>query len=404
MNNFLKQQWIPLAGSILILVAALVAGVSGWALVGMPALILLWSGSVFLGQDRADKREAEQAKASAADELHGEMQALARDIDNEVSELVGRMRHELSQIRTLVSDAVQTLQSSFHGLNDQSQAQRNLVSSMMQEMHQDADSGSDGGGVSFQAFAEETDQVLRYFVDHVVMISADSMNMVEQIDDMMEQMTRADALLNDVKGIADQTNLLALNAAIEAARAGEAGRGFAVVADEVRGLSQRSDRFNDEIRRVLGDSRKNIESARATVAKLASKDMNFAIQSKSRVDEMMGQIGDLNQHMEQSLAEVSVISDNINVTVGNAVRSLQFEDLVTQLSSYTENHLERLQGTLTMLDQGMQGLDSEGGIQSYVDGLRDVRGRIAEVKSRHVEQDHKPVDQASMDEGDVELF
>ena len=98
--------------------------------------------------------------------------------------------------------------------------------------------------------------------------------MVEQIDDMAQHMGKAETLLNDVKGIADQTNLLCVNAAIEAARA-ERGKRIWVVADEVRSLSQRSDRFNDEIRAVLGTTRNNIISAKQTVSQLASKDMSF---------------------------------------------------------------------------------------------------------------------------------
>ena len=109
------------------------------------------------------------------------------------------------------------------------------------------------------------------------------MNMIEKIDDMAERMNKVESLLTDVKSIADQTNLLALNAAIEAARAGEREEGFAVVADEVRSLSQRSDRFNDEIRTVLGLAQENIDSAKETVSKLASKDMSFAIKSNHQL-------------------------------------------------------------------------------------------------------------------------
>jgi methyl-accepting chemotaxis protein len=83
------------------------------------------------------------------------------------------------------------------------------------------------------------------------------MIMLEQINEISRGMPQVDDLLNDVQPIADQTNLLALNAAIEAARARGAGRVFAVVADEARKLSQRSDPFNEGIRRLLTTSFKN---------------------------------------------------------------------------------------------------------------------------------------------------
>ena len=304
----------------------------------------------------------------------------------------------LGQINELVSDSVVSLQSSFNNLHEQTREQQDVVMSIMDAM------GEGDDRISFSQFAEETDGVLRYFVDHIVNTSAESMGMVEHIDDVVERLASAESLLNDMNQIADQTNLLALNAAIEAARAGEAGRGFAVVADEVRNLSQRSSRFSEEIRTALGDSKTYIENAREAVRKLASKDMNFAIRSKARVDDMIEQIAAFNSKLETSLSSVARLSEAIDGSVGDAVRSLQFEDLVTQLVSYADGQVRiagegnnRYRELLSEWVAAQRDPDGEAAGQRYVEALTNSWTEARAALSR-------PVAQNDLSEGDIELF
>ncbi len=281
MNNRIKIIFLLMSAASLLLLAITYYSGASWISLGLMLLLVLSWGLLFWVNIKIEPPVGDSYRNEESERLNMEIQALMQNIDNTASEYIRQIQGDLGQIRALVSDAANTLQGAFHHLNNLSQSQQGIVLNLIDMNQCGLDAENSAVKINFNQFAQETGNVLNFFVENVLSVSTDSMAMVEQILEMSEHMDQADALLNDVKGIVDQTNLLALNAAIEAARAGEAGRGFAVVADEVRALSQRSDRFNDEIRNVLVNTRTNLAAAKSTVEKLASKDMNFAIQSKS---------------------------------------------------------------------------------------------------------------------------
>jgi len=400
--NYQRKYWLALIIALLtILLSWWVEGdlrVALW----LAGAALVWGAITWFFDTKSQNGESRTSSAVAIEDIEDAVLELIEGIDNGLEGILSEMRGDLHKIQGLVGDAAVTLHGSFNGLNAASDKQQHLVTNLVEKMHSD----QSDAGISFAEFAAETDKVLKFFIDHVLQVSVNSMRMVEHINDMVSQMEQAEDLLGDVKTIADQTNLLALNAAIEAARAGEAGRGFAVVADEVRNLSGRSNVFNDEIREVIGNTHDIIIKAKEEVNELASKDMNFAIESKSQVDQMLAQVGEVNETIELRLQDVSGIAGEIDMMVGDAVRSLQFEDIVNQLASYSQQHLDRAGSIVEELHKGLRNLRSaeKEGVEVYIQEVGNLREHIRLIISDSSVQQNRPVDQGSMDEGEVELF
>lgn len=284
---------------------------------------------------------------------------------------------DLVQIKSVISEAAVSMQQSFEHVNNLSSEQNTLVTSLMSELSSTTDD-ADHGQVNFKKFVAETDRVLEYFVNYLLTTSKQSIEMVEVVNDVGQYMEKIEKLLSDVQQIADQTNLLALNAAIEAARAGEAGRGFAVVADEVRELSKHSDRFSEQIRDVINASRTNIDQAKAMIETMASKDMNFAIQSKANVDLMMKGIENLNEHLSEKLNEMSSSSHEIDGNVGTALGALHFQEVAHHLVGIVQSNIAECDKLMNQATQVINGIPSEGiddwvkEVEAHIDNLNNT--------------------------------
>lgn len=390
MTSFVGENIHRLIGTVVLLIIATI-----YHPLWMIYLVVLGSALIWSWRGGEKERRAEVDRYEELRTKDEHMQKLLYGLSQSVDKEYESMLYAVGQIRVIIDDAVRKLEAGFKGLNVESQLQSDLVLKVINAMSSGTRAEESQGKMTFTAFTHETNNILEYFVNHVVEISKESMMLVHRIEDMATQMETVVGLLTDVKQISDQTNLLALNAAIEAARAGEAGRGFAVVADEVRNLSIHSNRFSDEIRDVVTRAMNNIDDARSVVGNMASKDMSIAIRSKARVDEMLLELNEINLQVENTLDEVSTSGANIHHQVGEVITCLQFEDIVRQLTFEVEDRINRKHQLM---------MDVIGNGTAENKDLESLGASVQEFLEAVDAEKVKAVEQKDMDVGGVDLF
>lgn len=371
------------------------------------ACVLSGGLGTFVSSILSSRRNAYEAVrpdfvADADDGLSLRAERVLHDSLMQVEEQHHTIQNEVTQIRALIQDATTVLTHSFQGMHRITEEQRALAIDVS------VGADSDNEEMTFETFVENTSGVMSKVVDSIISNSKLGMELVELTDSIARRTQDVQSILSEIGGIAKQTNLLALNAAIEAARAGEAGRGFAVVADEVRDLSARTSQFSQQINGLMQGMQISVRQTEEAIERMASQDMTFALESKQRVTEII-------ESMElQGIARVNTIESlsksaaAVSVEVGRAITAMQFQDMVAQMFDHIQHQvraLDKLTERIMPACQAMKPDRTRGDMAGLVEKLETTLHEVAADLSKSASVNAGvSVIEGSLSTGDVELF
>ena len=199
--------------------------------------------------------------------------------------------------------------------------------------------GIDGGLVGVFAQSESE---LGAVVSSLREVMQQKEAMLAEVHGLLSFIIELEKMAADVAGIADQTNLLALNAAIEAARAGEAGRGFAVVADEVRKLSTLSKDTGTRITEKVKVISAAINTAVKTSQNATANEAKSVANSEMAISNVLGSFKSITSGLSEASGILRSESDGIRTEVSESLVHLQFQDRVSQILSHVCDNINSL--------------------------------------------------------------
>jgi methyl-accepting chemotaxis protein len=214
-----------------------------------------------------------------------------------------------------------------HSETDQVATAMNEMTATVQEVARNASDAAHAAASTHEE-AEAGRSVVRLTVESIEGLAGEVERAAQVINSLSEDSESIGRVLEVIRGVAEQTNLLALNAAIEAARAGEQGRGFAVVADEVRTLATRTQDSTKEIQEMIERLQGNAASAVQVMKESrgrAQQSVSHAGKAGTSLEAITGSIGninDMNTQIASAAEEQSSVSEEINRNISNIAQSV----------------------------------------------------------------------------------
>ena len=281
--------------------------------------------TVQLAQRVADGDLSQSETVTRRDEL-GQLQQAMYAMTESLRGLIGRIGGGVGQIAAAAEQLSAVTAQTSIGVQKQREETDQVATAMhqmaatVQEVAQNAEQASLAARQADQQ-ARQGDLVVQEAIGQIGNLSGEVEHSAQAIEELNAESGRIGSVLEVIRAVAEQTNLLALNAAIEAARAGEQGRGFAVVADEVRALARRTHDSTEEIESLIGNlqqvAQKAVEQMQ-TSRDLTQRTVELASEAGialGRITESVSTIEQMNQQIAAASEEQSAVAENISESV-----------------------------------------------------------------------------------------
>jgi len=277
--------------------------------------------------------QAEQACREAAARSH--VEGLEQVCDQALPIWV----KQIETARSQTEEAIMALSAEFSGIVSK------LEASVVASQKTTGGVSGDGEG-SIVAVLAHSEAELKTVIHSLAEALESRRAMVHEVRELTGYTAELKKMAADVAAIAAQTNLLALNAAIEAARAGEAGRGFAVVADEVRKLSNLSSDTGKKMADKVGVINSAITSVFQAAEKSADEDAHSVADSDAAIRDVLSRFQDVTGRLSDSADLLQRESDGIREEISGAMVHMQFQDRMSQILAHVCSNLDGLHQNL----------------------------------------------------------
>ena len=270
---------------------------------------------------------SQNLRITRRDDLGVLQQGIAR-MGTTLRELIGGIRDGVTQIASAAEELSAVTEQTSAGVNSQKIETDQVATAMhemtatVQEVARNAEDASQAAAAA-DGEAREGDRVVNQAIDQIERLAVEVARSTEAMAVLQQESDKIGSVMDVIKAVAEQTNLLALNAAIEAARAGEAGRGFAVVADEVRGLAQRTQKSTEEIQTLvaaLQSGTQQVASVMNTSRGLTDSCVTLTRQagtSLQGITRTVSNIQSMNQQIAAAAEQQSAVAEEISRSIIN---------------------------------------------------------------------------------------